>query len=72
MSSLCGGGGPGEPTRAVAANSPESNAEYPSNMMTNTKYTWYNFIPKNLMEQFRYGWRFNLRLDAPSYNPLQA
>jgi hypothetical protein len=41
-----------EATRVVYANKPEANA-YPSNEITNTKYTWYNFIGKNLWEQFR-------------------
>lgn len=53
MAWLCGGGGYATPTRTVSANRPEANAEYPSNIVVNTKYTWLTFIPKNLMEQFR-------------------
>jgi hypothetical protein len=26
---------------------------FPNNKISNTKYTWWNFIPKNLLEQFR-------------------
>lgn len=42
-----------EGNRVVYANSPANNAAYPDNEITNTKYTWYNFVPKNLAEQFR-------------------
>lgn len=44
--------GSGSERRAVYANAPKSNPER-YNRQSNTKYTAWNFIPKNLMEQFR-------------------
>ena len=34
------------------ANADARNAEFKPNVISNTKYTWYNFVPKNLWEQF--------------------
>lgn len=31
----------------------EGAEQYPPNVYTSTHYTWWNFIPKNLAEQFR-------------------
>lgn len=42
-----------EATRVVRANDAAAAADFPTNEVTNTKYTWYNFVPKNLAEQFR-------------------
>jgi hypothetical protein len=42
-----------EGNRVVKANNAAANADYANNEVTNTKYTWYNFVPKNLAEQFR-------------------
>jgi hypothetical protein len=41
----------------VLLNDPEGNAanKFPDNSVTTTKYTWYSFLPKNLIEQFRCG-----------------
>lgn len=39
-------------TRHVWCNLPERNIEFPSNKVSNTKYTALSFIPKNLAEQF--------------------
>eukprot|EP01113_Clastostelium_recurvatum_P044997 TRINITY_DN7661_c0_g1_i3.p1 TRINITY_DN7661_c0_g1~~TRINITY_DN7661_c0_g1_i3.p1 ORF type:complete len:1183 (+),score=311.41 TRINITY_DN7661_c0_g1_i3:100-3648(+) len=41
---------PPEKTRVLHAN--ERNEKYPSNRVTNTKYTVLTFLPKNLYEQF--------------------
>jgi phospholipid-translocating ATPase len=38
--------------RTVYANAPARNAEFKPNVISNTKYTWWNFVPKNLWEQF--------------------
>eukprot|EP01132_Coremiostelium_polycephalum_P004923 gene4923-6137_t len=38
--------------RIIYANDIDRNKEYPSNRISNTKYTVWNFIPKNLLEQF--------------------
>lgn len=43
-----------EGNRVVYANNGPKNMHYSNNEVTNTKYTLLNFIPKNLMEQFRY------------------
>lgn len=50
-SCLCWGGAE-EGERRVVANDPDSNAQYGDNSISNTKYTWYNFILYNLIEQF--------------------
>ncbi len=42
-----------EGNRVVTANNAAANAAFPDNAVTNTKYTWINFVPKNLAEQFR-------------------
>ena len=39
-------------TRLVYASQP--NADYPDNEISNTKYNLLSFVPKNLMEQFRW------------------
>ena len=38
--------------RTVHANAPELNADFSLNVVSNTKYSWWNFVPKNLFEQF--------------------
>ncbi|EGC40136.1 hypothetical protein DICPUDRAFT_93437 [Dictyostelium purpureum] len=38
--------------RIIYANDQDRNKEFPSNRISNTKYTVITFIPKNLMEQF--------------------
>ena len=38
--------------RIVHARSPDKNADYSTNVVVNTKYTVWNFIPMNLYEQF--------------------
>lgn len=40
----------------VYLNDPNRNAQqnYPTNYISTTKYTWYNFIPKNLWHQLVY------------------
>jgi hypothetical protein len=40
----------------VLVNDAQGNANnnFPNNSITTTKYTWYSFLPKNLIEQFRY------------------
>jgi phospholipid-translocating ATPase len=45
-------GAPGGPPRTVYANSSAHNAAFLPNVISNTKYTWWNFVPKNLWEQF--------------------
>lgn len=52
-SSVFGFKGEPEPTRVVHANSPQLNAKYPNNKISNTKYSVFTFIPLNLYEQFR-------------------
>ncbi|EGG19357.1 P-type ATPase [Cavenderia fasciculata] len=42
----------GPTIRIVYANDAERNIEYPTNVISNTKYTLVTFIPKNLYEQF--------------------
>lgn len=40
--------------RTVFFNAPQNpKAEYPSNQVSTTKYEWWNFLFKNLWEQFR-------------------
>jgi len=39
-------------TRVVHANASHENASFPDNRVKNTKYTLFNFIPKQLYEQF--------------------
>jgi len=46
-------GGDAEQERKAIANAPQENTEYGDNTITNTKYTWYNFLVLNLVEQFR-------------------
>ena len=38
--------------RRVKAHSAEANKHFVSNGVTNTRYTWYSFVPKNLWIQF--------------------
>lgn len=33
-------------------NQPEKNSQYCVNKISNTKYTWYNYLPLSLYEQF--------------------
>lgn len=39
-------------SRIVYSSNPGQNEQYPDNTVTNTKYTLWNFLPKNIMEQF--------------------
>jgi phospholipid-translocating ATPase len=41
-----------ESKRLVALNDPTGNADYPDNVISNTKYTVWSFLPKNILEQF--------------------
>lgn len=47
--------GAAEPFRDVYVNEPKANSVFCDNTVTNTKYSWLSFIPKNLLEQFRCG-----------------
>ena len=40
------------PERKINAGVPDE--QLPLNKITTAKYTWYNFLPKNLIEQFTY------------------
>lgn len=54
------GEAPKEGNRVVFANNPGQPLWAKVNIVTNTKYTWWNFVFKNLLEQFRCvdgGWR---------------
>jgi hypothetical protein len=39
--------------REFVINSPQNSKLFRNNAITSSKYTWWNFIPKNLFEQFR-------------------
>lgn len=41
--------------RSVHAGHPDRNAGFVDNTVRNTKYTLWDFLPKNLAEQFGYG-----------------
>eukprot|EP00792_Barthelona_sp_PAP020_P006685 TRINITY_DN3056_c0_g1_i1.p1 TRINITY_DN3056_c0_g1~~TRINITY_DN3056_c0_g1_i1.p1 ORF type:complete len:1069 (+),score=306.19 TRINITY_DN3056_c0_g1_i1:30-3209(+) len=41
-----------ESNRCIYSNNVETANSYPKNVVKNTKYTWYGFVPKFLFEQF--------------------
>ena len=49
------GDAPTGAARTVHLNNAEANlsSSFPSNYSRSTRYTWWNFVPKNLLEQFR-------------------